>query len=89
LFSASPNDIHLAFFVYDINGDGQLDKEEFEKVQELLLNQSNVGQKHRDHSTVNSSFRKGGTSALVKHFFGSDGKQKLDVERFLKFQVGF
>lgn len=84
---ASPNDIHLAFFVYDVNGDGHLDKEEFYRVQELLLNQSNVGQKHRDHSSMNMSFRKGASSVLVKHFFGSDGKQKLDVDSFLEFQV--
>lgn len=73
--------------MYDINGDGNLDKEEFDRVQELLLNQSNVGQKHRDHSSMNMSFRKGASSALVKYFFGADGKKKLDVEDFLKFQV--
>lgn len=63
---ASPNDIHLAFYVYDVNGDGHLDKEEFDRVQELLLNQSNVGQKHRDHSSMNMNFRRGASSALVK-----------------------
>jgi Ca2+-binding EF-hand superfamily protein len=79
----------LAFYVYDVNGDGQLDKEEFERVQELLLNQSNVGQKHRDHSSMGMSFKKAVPSALVGYFFGPDGKQKLDVERFLKFQVSY
>lgn len=65
-FPASPNDILLAFYVYDVNADGHLDKEEFDRVQELLLNQSNVGQKHRDHSSMNMNFRKGASSALVK-----------------------
>jgi hypothetical protein len=36
---------------------------------------------------MSTSFRKGTSSALVKYFFGPDGKQKLDVEKFLEFQV--
>ncbi|KAI6224307.1 Calcium uptake protein 1, mitochondrial [Aphelenchoides fujianensis] len=83
LLSTSPSDIHLAFYVYDLNGDGQLDKEEFERVQELLLQHSFVGQKH---PTAVSTLRRSSSSALVKHFFGEDGRQKLDVQRFLKFQ---
>ncbi|KAI6208938.1 hypothetical protein M3Y96_00167900 [Aphelenchoides besseyi] len=80
LLSTSPTDIHLAFYVYDLNGDGQLDKDEFDRVQDLLLQHSHVGQKHP------APFRKSSTSALQKHFFGPDGKQKLNVQKFLEFQ---
>ncbi|KAI6231390.1 hypothetical protein M3Y95_00376400 [Aphelenchoides besseyi] len=80
LLSTSPTDIHLAFYVYDLNGDGQLDKDEFDRVQDLLLQHSHVGQKHP------APFRKSSTSALQKHFFGVDGKQKLNVQKFLEFQ---
>lgn len=51
LLSTSPNDFALAFKIFDINGDGELDKDEFLKVQHLIMSQTTVGQRHRDHIT--------------------------------------
>ena len=90
LLCTSPTDIHLAFYVYDLNGDGQLDIQEFERVQQLLVQHSHANQTHRgDHNAMSSALRSGAaaSSGLAAHFFGADGKQKLGVERFLKFQV--
>ncbi|XGW27855.1 hypothetical protein V3C99_008003, partial [Haemonchus contortus] len=86
LLSTSPNDFALAFKIFDINGDGALDKEEFLKVQHLIMSQTTVGQRHRDHITPNSSFRVESNSALEHYFFGHDGKNKLSAEKFLEFQ---
>ncbi|KAK6053292.1 EF hand [Cooperia oncophora] len=87
LLSTSPNDFALAFKIFDINGDGALDKEEFLKVQHLIMSQTTVGQRHRDHITPNSSFRVEANSALEHYFFGPDGKNTLSASKFLEFQV--
>ncbi|KHJ87328.1 EF hand, partial [Oesophagostomum dentatum] len=86
LLSTSPNDFALAFKIFDINGDGALDKEEFHKVQHLIMSQTTVGQRHRDHITPNSSFRVESNSALEHYFFGLDGTKTLSAEKFLEFQ---
>ncbi|EPB75807.1 EF hand [Ancylostoma ceylanicum] len=83
---ASPNDFALAFKIFDINGDGALDKEEFHKVQLLIMSQTTVGQRHRDHITPNSSFRVESNSALEHYFFGKDGTKTLPASKFLEFQ---
>lgn len=86
LLSTSPNDFALAFKIFDINGDGELDKDEFLKVQHLIMSQTTVGQRHRDHITPNSSFRVESNSALECYFFGKNGKEKLSASKFLEFQ---
>ncbi|KJH51034.1 EF hand [Dictyocaulus viviparus] len=86
LLSTSPSDFALAFKIFDINGDGALDKEEFLKVQHLIMSQTTVGQRHRDHITPNSSFRVESNSALERYFFGEDGKKTLTASKFLEFQ---
>ncbi|KIH53773.1 EF hand [Ancylostoma duodenale] len=86
LLSTSPNDFALAFKIFDINGDGALDKEEFHKVQLLIMSQTTVGQRHRDHITPNSSFRVESNSALECYFFGKDGTKTLPASKFLEFQ---
>uniref|UniRef100_A0A1I7WMH8 EF-hand domain-containing protein n=1 Tax=Heterorhabditis bacteriophora TaxID=37862 RepID=A0A1I7WMH8_HETBA len=83
---ASPNDFALAFKIFDVNGDGALDKEEFQKVQQLIMSQTTVGQRHRDHITPNSSFRVESNSSLEAYFFGKDGQKKLSARKFLEFQ---
>ncbi|CAD5214042.1 unnamed protein product [Bursaphelenchus xylophilus] len=87
LLSTSPNDFRLAFSVFDVNGDGLLDKFEFEKVQDLVLKQSHVGQKHRDNFAQGILFKKSGSTCLTRYFFGPNHDQKLTVDRFLQFQV--
>ncbi|KAF7638595.1 hypothetical protein Mgra_00001973 [Meloidogyne graminicola] len=87
LLSTSPSEFKLAFYVFDLNGDGELDRQEFERVQELILSQSNIGQRHRDHITGTGTFTKSGkNSAITRYFFGSDNLQKLNINKFLQFQ---
>uniref|UniRef100_A0A183CAI1 EF-hand domain-containing protein n=1 Tax=Globodera pallida TaxID=36090 RepID=A0A183CAI1_GLOPA len=89
LLSTSPSEFKLAFHVFDQNGDGVLDQQEFARVQELVLSQSNIGQRHRDHKTGTGAFVRTKNSMLSKHFFGEDGRKKLDIETFLRFQIEF
>ena len=57
--------------------------------QQLIMSQTTVGQRHRDHVTPNSSFRVETNSALETYFFGRDREGKLSGEKFLEFQVSF
>ncbi|CAI4222118.1 unnamed protein product [Auanema sp. JU1783] len=86
LLCTSPNDFALAFKIFDVNGDGELDKAEFERVKMLIMSQTTVGQRHRDHVTPNFSYRAEANSGLEAYFFGKDGNRKLSAEKFLEFQ---
>ena len=44
----------IAFKMFDLNGDGEVDCEEFQTVQGVILNSTAVGARHRDHSTTGS-----------------------------------
>lgn len=85
VLSTPPRNFEIAFRMFDINGDGELDLEEFNMVQEIIRNQTSIGMKHRDHTTTGSVDR-GMSSALVTFFFGKDGKKKLTHQEFLEFQ---
>ena len=39
----------LAFKMFDINGDGEVEFQEFDTVQSVLLNATAMGSRHRDH----------------------------------------
>lgn len=87
LLSTSPKDFEVAFQIFDINGDGDLDVNEFRRVQELVMSQTMVGQKHRDHSLAKASFQESSNSVLERYFFGQDRKGKLASAKFLEFQA--
>lgn len=85
VLSTSRRHFEIAFQMFDLNGDGDVDHEEFEKVQTILRSQTSVGSRHRDHSTTGSIFM-GVNSALSMYFFGENLNQKLTIEKFLDFQ---
>lgn len=70
--------------MFDLNGDGNVDYEEFAKVQSAILNQTSIGQKMG--ASVKSATYRGVSSALAKYFFGQDLKSKLTIEKFVDFQ---
>lgn len=88
--------------MFDLNGDGDVDCEEFEKVATLIRQQTSIGTRHRDHANTGNTFKvnlfwilvcgfnfvsfKGVNSALTTYFFGPTLKQKLTIEKFLEFQ---
>lgn len=71
--------------MFDLNGDGDVDSEEFEKVATLIRQQTSIGSRHRDHANTGNTF-KGVNSALTTYFFGPNMDQKLTIEKFLEFQ---
>ncbi|XP_034238389.1 calcium uptake protein 1 homolog, mitochondrial isoform X5 [Thrips palmi] len=85
VLSTSRRHFEIAFRMFDLNGDGDVDCEEFEKVATLIRQQTSIGSRHRDHSNTGNTF-KGVNSALTTFFFGSDLTEKLTIERFLDFQ---
>ena len=55
--------------MFDLNGDGDVDAEEFAQVQNIIRQTTSVGSRHRDHANTGSTL-KGINSALSNYFFG-------------------
>ncbi|GAB6028462.1 hypothetical protein CHUAL_002622 [Chamberlinius hualienensis] len=85
VLSTSRRHFEIAFQMFDLNGDGDVDHEEFEKVQYILRSQTSVGSRHRNHVATGNIFM-GVNSALSMYFFGENLDQKLTIEKFLDFQ---
>lgn len=85
ILSASKRHFEIAFRMFDLNGDGNVDYEEFDKVQTIIRSQTSVGMRHRDHSNTGSIYKFLG-SALSTYFFGPNLDKKLTIEKFLEFQ---
>ncbi|PRD33162.1 UNVERIFIED_CONTAM: Calcium uptake protein 1-like protein [Trichonephila clavipes] len=85
ILSASKRHFEIAFRMFDLNGDGNVDYEEFDKVQTIIRSQTSVGMRHRDHSNTGSIYKFLG-SALSTYFFGPNLDRKLTIEKFLEFQ---
>ena len=49
VLSTSRRHFEIAFKMFDLNGDGNVDAKEFEVVTNLMKSQSSFGAKHRDH----------------------------------------
>ncbi|XP_046920318.2 calcium uptake protein 1 homolog, mitochondrial isoform X1 [Dermatophagoides farinae] len=81
VISVSPRNFEIAFRMFDLNGDGEVEYEEFAKVQNAILAQTSVGKK------MGKCIRyKGISSAISKYFFGNNLEQRLTINRFLHFQ---
>ncbi|KAJ8920697.1 hypothetical protein NQ315_004836 [Exocentrus adspersus] len=81
VLSTSRRHFEIAFRMFDLNGDGDVDCEEFEKVATLIRQQTSIGSRHRDHANTGNTFK-----LLQLIFFGPNLKQKLTIEKFLDFQ---
>lgn len=85
VLSTPPRNFEIAFRMFDINGDGEVDHTEFSRISDILLNQTSVGRRHRDHAVTGNVVGDIG-SALTTYFFGADNKKKLTVQEFINFQ---
>nr|XP_020455058.1 calcium uptake protein 1, mitochondrial isoform X2 [Monopterus albus] len=87
VLSTPQRNFEIAFKMFDLNGDGEVDMEEFEQVQSIIRSQTSMGMRHRDRSTTGNTLKTGGcSSALTTYFFGEDLKGKLTIGSFLEFQ---
>jgi EF hand len=57
MFTASRRHFEIAFRMFDLNGDGDVDSEEFEKVATLIRQQTSIGSRHRDHANTGNTFK--------------------------------
>ncbi|KAM9610318.1 calcium uptake protein 1, mitochondrial isoform 1-T1 [Morphnus guianensis] len=86
VLSTPQRNFEIAFKMFDLNGDGEVDMEEFEQVQSIIRSQTSMGMRHRDRSTTGNTLKTGFNSALTTYFFGADLKGKLTISNFLDFQ---
>uniref|UniRef100_A0A5B7B8T4 EF-hand domain-containing protein n=1 Tax=Davidia involucrata TaxID=16924 RepID=A0A5B7B8T4_DAVIN len=86
LLSIPESSFSVAFKMYDIDNNGEIDRKEFKKVMALMRAHNRQGALHRDgHRSglrVSGSVENGG---LVEYFFGKDGKKCLQHEKFVQF----
>ncbi|XP_055333532.1 calcium uptake protein 1, mitochondrial-like [Paramacrobiotus metropolitanus] len=89
ILAISARHIEIAFKIFDVNGDGTVDADEFEEILNVLRSQTSVGIRHREAKLMGGSY--GGTkfvdSGLKTFFFGKSGTGKLKVQDFLAFQA--
>ncbi|XP_028071532.1 calcium uptake protein, mitochondrial-like isoform X1 [Camellia sinensis] len=86
LLSIPESSFSVAFKMFDIDCNGEIDREEFKRVMALMRAHNRQGAIHRDGLRaglrVGCSVENGG---LVVYFFGKDGKKCLQHEKFVQF----
>ncbi|XP_021825432.1 calcium uptake protein, mitochondrial-like isoform X1 [Prunus avium] len=86
LLSIPESSFYVAFKMFDTDDSGKIDKEEFKKVMALMRACNRQGANHRHGIRTglkfNGSVENGG---LVEYFFGKDGKDCLQLDKFVKF----
>ncbi|NXV11660.1 MICU1 protein, partial [Cepphus grylle] len=85
VLSTPQRNFEIAFKMFDLNGDGEVDMEEFEQAS-IIRSQTSMGMRHRDRATTGNTLKTGFNSALTTYFFGADLKGKLTISHFLDFQ---
>jgi hypothetical protein len=70
--------------MFDLDGNGNIDLEEFEQLQAIIRNKTSLGQRHKDTYMTGSVIRN--NSNLNEYFFGHDLKGLLTVDKFIAFQ---
>ncbi|KAI3496000.1 hypothetical protein L1887_38350 [Cichorium endivia] len=86
LLSIPESSFSIAFKMFDLDNNGEIDKEEFKKVMALMRSQHRQGSGHRDGLRiglkVSTPVENGG---LLEYFFGKNGKSCLAHGKFVQF----
>lgn len=91
VISTSARHWKILFKVFDQNGDGEVDRQEFSKVMKLAQHKTAVGERHRDTGDSKAKDIINKNSAIAEYFFGSRkdeekmDEKKLKLEEFLEF----
>ncbi|CAL9186127.1 unnamed protein product [Musa hybrid cultivar] len=86
LLSIPESSFSVAFKMFDLDNNGEIEREEFKKVMGLMRSYNRQGASHnnglRIGLKVGGSIENGG---LVEYFFGKDGKGCLQLDKFVQF----
>ncbi|CAF0890440.1 unnamed protein product [Brachionus calyciflorus] len=84
LLSIPVRHFEIAFHMFDSDGNGNLDIQEFEHLQSIIRSQTSLGQRHRDTHMTGSVIKE--NSNLNDYFFGKDHSVLLTSKKFTDFQ---
>ncbi|KAK1407867.1 hypothetical protein QVD17_39494 [Tagetes erecta] len=76
----------VAFKMFDVDNDGEIDREEFKRVMSLMRSHNRQGAYQK--RGLRTGLRVGGhveNGGLVHYFFGDDGNQRLQHDKFVQF----
>nr|CAB3450360.1 unnamed protein product [Digitaria exilis] len=86
LLSIPESSFNVAFKMFDLDHNGEIEKDEFKKVMTLMRSYHRQGAAHRDGlrfgRKVGQPVENGG---LVEYFFGKDGNKHLHYDKFSSF----
>ncbi|KAL3497323.1 hypothetical protein ACH5RR_040055 [Cinchona calisaya] len=86
LLSIPESSFSVAFKMFDLDCNREIDRDEFKKVMALMRAHNRQGALHRDGLRAGHSL--GGlveNGGLVEYFFGEDGKRRLHHDKFVQF----
>ncbi|KAL3566955.1 hypothetical protein D5086_032370, partial [Populus alba] len=90
LLSIPESSFSVAFKMFDLDNNGQIDREEFNKVMGLMRAQNRQGASHRDGRRFGLKVAEPVENGdLLECFFGKDGRTCLQQERFVQFLRDF
>lgn len=86
LLSIPESNFSVAFKMFDVDNNGEIDRNEFKKVMALMRDQNRQGSAHCDG--LRPGFKLGGSvenGGLLEYFFGEDGEMQLHHDNFVRF----
>ncbi|KAL3844011.1 hypothetical protein ACJIZ3_001414 [Penstemon smallii] len=86
LLSIPESSFSVAFKMFDLDCNGEIDREEFKKVMTLMRAHNRQGAVHSDG--LRAGHKLGGSvenGGLVEYFFGKDGQEHLQHDKFVEF----
>ncbi|KAK9706255.1 hypothetical protein RND81_07G113700 [Saponaria officinalis] len=88
VLSIPESSFSVAFKMFDLDHNGEIDREEFQKVMSLMRTYNRQGRQHSDGRRFGLKVSGGGSvenGGLIEYFFGKDGKQALQHHKFVQF----
>ncbi|KAL9242477.1 hypothetical protein vseg_016470 [Gypsophila vaccaria] len=87
VLSIPESSFSVAFKMFDLDHNGEIDKEEFQKVMSLMRTYNRQGKHHNEGRRFGIKVSGGSVEngGLIEYFFGKDGKQALQHHKFVQF----